>query len=142
MVNPEFLSYSEETLFSHVKVYANEDHHRIHLIPVSHIGTKRYFQELISYVGNTKCLFEYLRINSDNIEHKIRNIDEYLERYESVCKDFWEENKKLLISFYKNFLNDDLKKLKKIVKKKVKKSNEKLKKIYLRKSLVQKYFMF
>jgi hypothetical protein len=125
-----FLSLDGDSLFSHVKVYENQSNQKIHLIPVSHIGKKEYFYELVEYVGNSPCLFEFLRINSEDLNDSIKNIDDYLELYGPICEDFWQKYKKMIRSFYKNFITRELNQFRKYVKKQVNRSNEKLRKIY------------
>ena len=130
MNDSEFLSFDGDSLFSHVKIYENDANQKIHLIPVSHVGKKEYFQELVEYVGNTPCIFEFLRINSNDVDDNIKNIDDYLEIYGPLCEELWQKYKKMIRAFYKNFLSKELNQFRKKVKKQVKKSNDKLRKIY------------
>ena len=130
MTDSGFLSFDGDSLFSHIKIYENQSNQKIHLIPVSHIGKEEYFHELVEYVGSTPCIFEYLRVNSEEVNDNIKNIDDYLEIYGPLCEELWQKYKKMIRSFYKNFLNKELNKFRKSVKKQAKKSNKKLRKIY------------
>ncbi|MFW9829634.1 MAG: hypothetical protein ACFFEY_18825 [Candidatus Thorarchaeota archaeon] len=132
MENSEFLSFNGISLLSHCRIYENDLNQKVHLIPVCHFGTVKYFYNLLLYIGDVPCIFENLNLNADDksVYENIRDIDDYIEVYSIECEQIWQKYNKLLKNFYKKFLTKELKKLRKYIKKELKQSNEKIKKIY------------
>lgn len=137
MENSVFLSFDESKLVSHIKIYENHLKQKIHLIPVCHIGTKEYFQNIVAYVGEEiPCIYENLKFGSidDKSYKSSKTLDDliefYYENYYQSYDKHGQEYKSLLKNFYKKYTSKEVKKLHKLVRKEVFKSSNKIIQIF------------
>ena len=133
MEHSTFLSFDESKLVSHIKIYENHLKQKIHLIPVSHIGTKEYFQNILEYVGeNIPCIYENIKIGSegDNSYKSIKNLEDLIEYYYVRYGKVWQEFNSLNKKFFRKYISKEVKNLHKLVQQEVKKSNKQIKQIY------------
>ena len=128
-----FLSFDESKLISHIKVYENHLKQKIHLIPVSHIGTNEYFQNIVEYVGNhIPCIYENIKLGSegDTSYKSITNLEDLIDYYNVRYGKIWQEYNSLNKKFFRRFISKEVKNLHKLVQQEVKKSNEQINQIY------------
>ena len=128
-----FLSFDESKLVSHIKVYENHLNQKIHLIPVSHIGTKEYFQNIVEYVGNEiPCIYENIKLGSegDTAYKSITNLEDLIEYYNVRYGKIWQEFNSLNKKFYRKYISKEVKEIHKLVQQEVKKSNKQINQIY------------
>ncbi|MHA2287252.1 MAG: hypothetical protein ACXABG_00570 [Promethearchaeota archaeon] len=132
MTNFKLMDYDGISLFSNCLVYENENKVRVHLLPVIHIGEKKYYTELLNYINDSICIFENLNLASSKIEKQIfaRNLNEYFEISTPSIEEFWSQHSRILEKFYKKFVTRDVKSTWKLVKKEIKNFDEKIQKIY------------
>jgi hypothetical protein len=133
MENSVFLSFDGSKVVSHIKIYENDLKQKIHLIPVCHIGTYDYFQNIVTYVGeDIPCIFENVKLGSESDKpHKpIKNLDDLIEIFSITYDKFWQEYKSLIKRSYRKFSGREVKKLHKLVRREVYKSNKKIMQIY------------
>ncbi|MFX1388723.1 MAG: hypothetical protein ACFE9Z_01510 [Promethearchaeota archaeon] len=132
MENKSFISLDGNKVLSHVKIYESDFNHKIHLIPVIHIGTADYFLNIVEYVGEIPCIFENLKLGRKNSEFDkpIKNIDDFIESYSKISEKKWREYDSLIKKFIRKYISKDIKKLHKTIRNLVNELNGKLKTIY------------
>jgi hypothetical protein len=132
MAEFKFLDYDGISLYSNCLVYQNQQKVQVHLLPVIHIGDRKYYAELLKYIQNRICIFEKINLTSSDINNKkfAKSLDDYLEIVSPGIEEFWDQYNKLLKKFYKKFFTRDVKSLCKSVKKQSKNFDKKIRKIY------------
>ena len=133
MQNISFLSFEGGKLLSHVKIYENESNHKIHLIPIVHIGTKDYFHNIVEYVGDDiPCIYESMGFASNGDEsHNIkRNLDDLIEFYSNEYDLMWKDHDSFIKKFHRKYTSKELKKVLKLIRQEAYKSNKKIIRIY------------
>jgi len=112
----QFIKIQDQTVYSNCVEYRNDAEKIIHLIPVLHIGEESYYRDLIQYVGNKRCLYEYLKVDFEKLidilpENFSMNSD--YEEFLSVFKEinFYKINRLEFENMLENGLSDDINKL-------------------------------
>ncbi len=109
----QFIKIENNAAYSNCIEYENEEGKKIHLIPVLHIGEERYFQDLIKYVGDMKCQYEYIQtVDPEKFgiskDYSI-NLDYKVLLKMSKNNISYKVNRKSLKNMFKNNLSDELK---------------------------------
>jgi hypothetical protein len=88
----EFVSYQDGVLKTICHVYQHEDGRTLHLLPIIHVGEKRYYEELLEYVGEKICVYESMKINVDDVENEQSSViphsfNEWFQYNENLAKE-------------------------------------------------------
>jgi hypothetical protein len=115
MASSEFIRYQQGVLEAISHVVAHEDGRVIHLLPVVHVGEKRYYQELLEYIGDRMCVYESINLGSSSEGRIPQTFDEWLSAGEANVSSFYEEYEDDIKRFQKRVLTDELKQIREAV---------------------------
>jgi hypothetical protein len=131
MEKQDFITFDGSSVFSNCGLYTNPSKGKVHLIPVVHLGTEKYYKNLLEYIGNSFCIYEKFEITSSEESSQMipDNLIEQIESIKPSIDQFWDKYHKKIERFYKKSLTKRLKKLRKSIHKIVNESDERIKKI-------------
>ena len=116
----QFIKIENNVVYSNCIEYQNDEDMKIHLIPVLHIGEERYFKDIIEYIGDKWCQYEFFQANELE-KHGISEVFslnlEYERLFEIFKNDhFYKMNQKPLSKVLKKIDSEDLKEKMKLAK--------------------------
>jgi hypothetical protein len=111
LVTP-FATFDGKTLSSICRKYQDNSGVNIDLIAVVHIGEKQYYNDILEYIGERKCIYEQIEINVPNtLKRNGQSSDlDYLNAEYTAAENFWNQNKKLVEKYTKKYFSRNLKK--------------------------------
>ena len=112
----QFIKIQNQTVYSNCVEYRNDAEKIIHLIPVLHVGEERYYRDLIQYVGNKRCLYEYVKGDYAKMIENVpkgfsinSDYEDFLQVFNQIV--FYKVNKTSFEKMLEKDLPDDLKHL-------------------------------
>ncbi|MFW9828423.1 MAG: hypothetical protein ACFFEY_12605 [Candidatus Thorarchaeota archaeon] len=106
-----FATFDGKTLSSICRKYQDDNGVDVDLIAVVHIGEKRYYDDLLDYIGQRKCIYEQIEVNVPNNlkrNEQPSNLD-FLSTEYTAAENFWNQNKKLVEKFTNKYFSRTLK---------------------------------
>lgn len=89
----DFLTFHDRVLKTICHIYKHKDGRTLHLLPVIHIGEKRYYEELLDYIGEKICVYESIEFKRDESEDKEetpktpKSFDEWIQYNENLAEE-------------------------------------------------------
>ena len=89
----QFLTFQDGVLKTICHIFKHENGKILHLLPVTHIGERRYYLEILEYIGEKTCIYESIEIQrgelNDNTEKRKtpKTFNEWLIENETLAQD-------------------------------------------------------
>lgn len=117
----EFISFQDGILKTICKVYQHEDGRMLYLLPVTHIGERRYYEKLLEYIGEKICVYEGINIKlKDNENAKLpttpQSFDEWLQYNEKLANKMDAQAGSEIKRFQKKIIRRDVRHFRSLVK--------------------------
>ena len=111
----DFIVHEEGVLKTICHIYKNKDGKTLQLLPVTHIGEKGYYKDLMNYIGDKTCLYEGIditfgEITEDELEYskKFKGLEQSAENVTLNPKTL--DERIALIGLFTDMLQKDARK--------------------------------
>lgn len=96
MENVNFISIDKNSLKVHSYLLTNDQGKTIQLVPIVHLGERNYYKELMDFIWEKICLYEYIQLASIENAVPYSNLDEMVNFYETDSGEFYNTYKKYI----------------------------------------------
>ena len=122
----EFVKYENNILSTVCHIYKHEDGRILHLLPIVHTGDKKYYEEMMTYIGEKICIYENIVVGSHEGRENADDLLTALNSLEHIANVMDETSKRSIRKLRRKYITGELRKVRRMVKKRVKQVDEKV----------------
>lgn len=132
-----FVTFQDGIMKTICHVYKHEDGRILHLLPVVHIGEKKYYKALLDYIGDNICVFEQIKLGIEGKKinnpesHKLpKSLDEWIDLNESTAKEMDKDYGREVKKFLKKIKIREIRQLRRVVKRNLERVDNRIARIF------------